>query len=206
MTKIRVGVLASGSGTLLQAILDAADVYEVTSVISDRPGVRAIQRAEAVGVPAVALPFKEYADRDAFSAAVAETQLGHGLDLSASAGFMRILSGPYFRALGAVPYINSHPALLPAFPGPHGVRDAVAHGVKVTGTSIILCDEGVDSGPIIAQEPVAVRPDDDEESLHERIKEVERRLFPEVIRLFAAGRVKIEGRRVHILPEGTEEP
>ena len=195
----QVGVLASGSGTLLEAILAGADTYEVTSVISDRPGVRALEIARAAGIPAITLPFDEFADRDAFSAAVAEEQMRHGLELSASAGFMRILSEPYFRALGEIPYINSHPALLPAFPGAHGVRDALAYGAKVTGTTIILCDLGTDSGPIIAQEAIDVASDDTEETLHERIKVLERALFPEVIRWFAAGRVKIEGRRVHIL-------
>lgn len=198
----RVGVLASGSGTLLQAILDAADVYTVTSVISDRPGVAALERAAAAGVPAIVHRLADYDDRDAFSAAVAASQLEHGLDLSASAGFMKVLSHPYFAALGEVPYINSHPALLPSFPGPHGVRDALEHGVKVTGTSIIVCDEGVDSGPILAQRAVEVLPGDSEDTLHERIKQIERTLFPEVIRWFAAGRVKIEGRRVHVLEEG----
>ena len=99
-----------------------------------------------------------------------------------------------------MPYLNSHPALLPSFPGPHGVRDALDHGVKVTGTSIIFADEGTDTGPIIAQEAVPVRAGDTESSLHERIKVVEQRLYPEVIRLFAQGRIKLEGRRVHILP------
>lgn len=194
-------MLASGSGTLLRSILDAADVYEVTSVISDRPGVRALEHAEAAGIPALVLPYGDFSSRDAFSAAVARAQLDHGIDLSASAGFMRILTEPYFEGVG-VPYINSHPALLPSFPGAHGVRDALEHGVKVTGTTIILCDLGVDTGPIVAQEAVPVLEGDTEETLHERIKEVERRLFPEVIRWFAAGRVKIEGRRVHVLPAG----
>jgi phosphoribosylglycinamide formyltransferase-1 len=199
VARFKVGILASGSGTLLEAILEAADVYEVTSVISDRPA-RALEIAEAAGIPGVLLAYKDFGDRDAFSAAVATSQADHGLDLSASAGFGRVLSQPYFDGIGDVPYINSHPALLPAFPGWHAVREALEYGVKTTGTSIILCDLGTDSGPILAQEPVAVLEGDTEESLHERIKAVERRLFPEVIRLYAAGRVKVEGRRVHILP------
>lgn len=199
MAKLRVGVLASGSGTLLAALIEAADSYQITSVISDRDGVGALDHARAAGIPAVVHDFASFADRDAFSAAVAATQLEHGMELSASAGFMRILTSPYFDALADIPYINSHPALLPAFPGAHGVRDALEYGVKVTGTSIIVCDQGVDSGPIIAQEAVEVIAGDTEESLHERIKVVERRLFPEVIRLFAEGRVKIEGRRVHVV-------
>jgi phosphoribosylglycinamide formyltransferase-1 len=111
---------------------------------------------------------------------------------------MRILSPVYFETIG-VPALNSHPALLPAFPGAHGVRDALAWGAKVTGTTIHFVDEEVDHGPIVAQEAVPVLPDDTEGSLHERIKQVEQRLYPEVIRLFAQGRLKVEGRRVHVL-------
>lgn len=184
---------------MFEAILAGRDTYEVTSLVSDRPGVRALQIAKDAGIPAITLPFKDFPDRDAFSAAVAEAQLEHGLDLSASAGFMRILSAPYFDALGEIPYINSHPALLPSFPGAHAVRDALEHGVKVTGTSIIVCDLGEDSGPIVAQEALDILPGDTEESLHERIKVAERALYPDVIRHFAAGRIKIEGRRVHLL-------
>lgn len=198
VSRYRVGVLASGTGSLLEAILAAADSYEVTSVVSDRPGVRALEIARDAGIPTALFRLKDFPDRDAFSLAIAREQLDHGLDLSASAGFMKVLSRPYFEAVG-VPYVNSHPALLPAFPGAHAVRDALDYGVKVTGTSIILCDEGIDTGPVIAQEAVAVEPGDTEESLHERIKQAERRLFPDVIRLFAAGRVKVEGRRVHVL-------
>lgn len=196
MTK--VGVLASGEGSLLQAILDEQDDhYAVVGVISDRPSVKALARAEAAGLPAVVHDFKTYPDRDAFSTAVAQTLRGWGVDLAVSAGFMRILSAPFFDAVGA-PYMNSHPALLPAFPGAHGVRDALAHGVKVTGTTIIFADTSTDGGPIIAQEAVRVEDDDTEDTLHARIKAVEQRLYPEVIRAFAQGRIATEGRIVRI--------
>lgn len=194
-----VGVLASGSGSLLQSLLDEQDEwYRIAVVVSDRPGVQALARAEAAGVPAVVCEFASYPSREAFSSAVAAAQRERDVELSASAGFARILSPNYFPEV-AVPYINSHPALLPSFPGAHGVRDALAYGAKVTGTTIHICDEGVDTGPVIAQEAVSVLPEDTESSLHERIKTVERRLYPEVIRWFAQGRVKVEGRRVHVI-------
>jgi phosphoribosylglycinamide formyltransferase-1 len=197
----RVGVLASGTGSLLQAILDAADdSYEVVVVLSDRAGVQALARAEAAGIPAVVVDFAEYGKehRPEFSVACARALREHRVDLTCSAGFGRILSPAYFAEVG-VPYLNSHPALLPAFPGAHGVRDALEHGVKVTGTTIHFADEGVDTGPIVAQRAVVVEEGDTEETLHERIKIVERELYPDVIRLFARGRLKVEGRRVHIL-------
>ena len=201
MATCRVGVLASGTGSLLQAILDGQDgSYEVVVVVSDRPGVRALDIAAAAGIPAVVVDWKGFGKdkRPEFSSAVAAAVRAHGADLTCSAGFARILSPAYF-AETAVPYMNSHPALLPAFPGAHGVRDALEHGAKVTGTTIHFADEGVDTGPIIAQRAVAIEEGDTEETLHERVKIVERQLYPEVIRLFAQGRLKVEGRRVHLL-------
>lgn len=198
MTQIKVGVLVSGEGSLLQAILDEQDArYTVVGVISDRPAIKALARAEAAGVPTVVHAFKDYADRDAFSLAVGETLKGWSIDLAVNAGFMRILSPVYLRTIG-VPHMNSHPALLPSFPGAHGVRDALAAGVKVTGTTIHFIDESVDGGPIIAQEAVTIDPDDTEDTLHARIKAVEQRLYPEVLRAFAEGRIIVEGRIVRI--------
>lgn len=192
-------MLASGTGSLLQAILDAQDeTYRVVVVVSDRPGVECLARAERAGVPAIALDFKSFETRDAFSEAVARAEVSHDVELSVSAGFMRILTKPFFDTLGR-PAMNSHPALLPSFPGPHGVRDALEWGARVTGTTIHFVDEEVDHGPIIVQEAIAIRADDTEESLHERVKELERRLYPQAIRLFAEDRLKVEGRRVHIL-------
>lgn len=196
---LAVGVLASGSGTLLQAILDGRDEwYRVVVVVSDRPGVECLGRAERAGVPAHVVDFKSFESRESFSEAVARLEREHGVELSCNAGFMRILSPVFFEVLG-VPAINSHPALLPSFPGAHGVRDAMEWGVKVTGTTIHLVDEEMDHGPIITQEAVEVRPEDTEETLHQRVKDVERRLYPQVIRWFAQGRVKVEGRRVHLI-------
>ena len=201
MGKLRVGVLVSGTGSLLQAIIDGQDeLYEVAVVVSDRPGIRAIERAQEAGVEPVVVDWTEFGKerRADFTARVLDALQAHKAGLACSAGFMKILAPNFFAA--QIPYLNSHPALLPAFPGAHGVRDALAYGVKVTGTSIIFADDGMDTGPIVAQEAVPVEEGDTEDSLHTRIKAVEQRLYPEVIRLFAAGRIKQEGRRVHILP------
>jgi phosphoribosylglycinamide formyltransferase-1 len=196
-----VGVLASGTGSLLQAILDAQDdLYRVVVVLSDRRGVKALERAERAGVPAVVVDWKAFGPqrRDEFSRACGRALRERGVELACSAGFMRILSPVYFEALG-VPAMNSHPSLLPSFPGAHAVRDALSWGARITGTTIHFVDEEVDHGPIIVQEAVAVEPGDTEETLHERVKAVERRLYPDVIRLFARGRLTIEGRRVHVI-------
>lgn len=184
---LRVGVLASGSGTLFQAIADGQDgSYSVAVLVTDRGDIPVLERAARAGIPSVTVDFKTIGDRDAFSEQVAKALVEHGADLVAQAGFMRILTAPYFDLVAPRPILNSHPALLPAFPGAHGVREALAAGVKVTGATIHLVIPEVDAGPILVQEAVAVLPDDDEASLHERIKLVEQRLYPEVIRTFAA--------------------
>jgi len=200
VAKLRVGVLVSGTGSLLQAILDGQDSsYEVVVVASDRPGVLALDRCEAAGVQSVVVEFPKGEPREVASQNIARALRLHDIGLAVEAGFMKILTANFFDILG-VPTMNSHPALLPSFPGAHGVRDALAAGVKVTGTTIHFATPAVDAGPIIFQEAVEVLPDDTQETLHERIKKVEQRLYPEAIRLFADGRLKIEGSRVHILP------
>jgi phosphoribosylglycinamide formyltransferase-1 len=200
MAKLRVGVLVSGTGSLLQAILDGQDSsYEVVVVASDRPGVLALDRCEAVGVQSVVVEFPKGEPREIASENMARALRSHDVGLAVSAGFMKILTANFFDVLG-VPAMNSHPALLPSFPGAHGVRDALAWGVKVTGTTIHFATPDIDAGPVIFQEAVEVLAEDTEETLHERIKKVEQRLYPEAIRLFADGRLKIEGTRVHILP------
>jgi phosphoribosylglycinamide formyltransferase-1 len=184
---------------LLQAILDAQDeTYRVVVVVSDRSGVECLARAERAGVPAEVVDFKSFETRDGFSEAIALAEVAHGVELSINAGFMRILTKPFFETLKQ-PAMNSHPALLPSFPGAHGIREALEWGAKITGTTIHFVDEEVDRGPIIFQEALVIRPDDTEESLHERVKLIERRLYPQAIRLFASERLKVEGRRVHIL-------
>ena len=167
---MRVVILASGTGTLAQAIIDAADKhYTVVGVIADQP-CQAIARAEAAGISHAVVELGE--DRQEWNRRLAAAVETHRPDLVVSAGFMR--------NLGKV--INTHPALLPSFPGAHAVRDALAHGVKVTGTTVHYVDEGVDTGPIIAQEAVVIQPDDTEDTLHERIKQVERALIVSVLK------------------------
>ena len=196
----RLVVLASGAGSTLQAVLDATASGElpadVVAVGSDRPGCPALARAEAVGVPTFALPLSEFADRAQWNLAFARAVARWRPDLVVCAGFMRVL-GP--SVVHRFRIVNTHPALLPGFPGAHGVRDALAYGVKVTGCTVHFVDDGVDTGPIIAQGVVEVREDDTEEALHERIKEVERRLLVDVVGRLSRDGYRIEGRKV-LLP------
>lgn len=177
---MRVGVLASGSGTILGAMLDRH--LPISVVVSDRP-CRALEIAESAGVPGVLVERSDYTsafDRVEYTHRVVEVLEAHAVELVAVAGFGTILAKPFVDAY-AGRAVNTHPALLPAFKGWHAVRDALAHGVRVTGTTVHLVTEDVDSGPILAQEAVPVLDDDTEETLHERIKEVERRLYPDVV-------------------------
>ncbi len=199
----RVVVLVSGSGTNLQALLDAAAeggaAYgaEVVAVGADRDGIEGLRRAERAGVPAFVCRVRDFATRAEWDEALAGAVAAHRPDLVVSAGFMKIVGAAFLSAFGGRT-INTHPALLPSFPGAHGVRDALAHGVKVTGCTVHFMDAGVDSGPIIAQEAVAIREQDDEAALHERIKDVERRLLVDVVGRLARDGYRIEGRKVHI--------
>jgi phosphoribosylglycinamide formyltransferase 1 len=182
MPPARLAVLASGSGTLLQAILAEGVIVEV--VVADRP-CRALEIAAEHGVPAELLERTEWGpsfDRDAYGEQLAKVLRAHGVDLVAMAGFGTVVPGLPAAFPGRV--LNTHPALLPAFKGWHAVRDALAFGVKVTGTTVHVATERVDDGPILAQEAVPVLPGDTEETLHERIKQVERRLYPATIRSF----------------------
>jgi phosphoribosylglycinamide formyltransferase-1 len=197
--RLRVGVLLSGSGTNLQAILDAAGLeFIVAVVISDRADAFGLERARRAGVAAVHVDPKAHDGREAFNVALTSALHEHQVELVCLAGFMRILAPSFVKAFENR-ILNIHPALLPAFPGGHAVADALAWGAKVTGTTVHLIDEEVDHGPIVLQRAVPIEPGDTEESLHERIKAVEHELYPEAIRLFAAGRLKIEGRVVHVL-------
>ena len=196
---LRVGVLLSGSGTNLQAILDASGREFVVAVVgSDRADAYGLERARAAGVPAVHIDPSAHEGREAFNRAVAGALREHQVSLVCLAGFMRILAPSFVKAFSNR-ILNIHPALLPAFPGGHAVADALAWGAKITGTTVHLVDEEVDHGPIVMQRAVAIEPGDSEETLRERIKAVEHELYPEAIRLFAAGRLKIEGRVVHVL-------
>jgi phosphoribosylglycinamide formyltransferase-1 len=183
---VKLGVLASGSGTNLQAILDAG--LAVAVVIVDRP-CRAVEVAQAAGVPAELIERESYRsdfDRVAYTHRVVDGLKRHEIDVIAMAGFGTILSQPVHDAFpGRI--LNTHPALLPAFKGWHAVEEALAAGVKVTGCTVHLASLEVDEGPILAQEAVPVLPGDTKESLHERIKAVERRLYPETIRRYVEG-------------------
>lgn len=198
-TPVRLVVLASGSGTLLQALLDATErsgyPAEVVAVATDRTGVEALARATRAGIPQFTLRLEDHPDRAAWDKALAEAVGAYQPDLVVSAGFLKIL-GPAFLERFTNRVINTHPALLPSFPGMHAVADALALGVKVTGSTVHFVDAGVDTGPIIAQEPVPVEPGDDEALLHERIKVVERRLLVDVVERLGRGGCTVEGRKV----------
>lgn len=194
----RVVVLVSGSGTLLQAVLDAADLpVRVVAVGADRAGIEGLARAARAGLPTFVARLKDHPDRTAWDRALTDQVAAYEPDLVVSAGFMKIL-GPEFLGKFGGRVLNTHPALLPAFPGAHAVADAIAYGVAVTGCTVHLVDAGVDTGPIVAQEAVRVAPDDDAETLHERIKVVERRLLVDVIALLTRDGYTVRGRKVSI--------
>lgn len=198
-----VVVLVSGSGTLLQALIDAAADpsygVRIAAVGADRDDIEGLRRAQRAGIPTFVEPVRAYADRDAWDAALAARLRAHEPHFVVSAGFMKIL-GP--RVLAEQVVINTHPALLPSFPGAHGVRDALAYGVRVTGTTCHVVDAGVDTGPIIDQRAVAVAPDDDETGLHERIKVAEREMLVDVVHRMAAGGLTVDGRHARLGPAG----
>lgn len=188
---LRLVVLVSGAGTLLQALLDAqADgrlEARVVAVGSDRPGVAGLERAAAAGVPSFVHPLVKGADRAAWDRELTGLVAEYQPDLVVSAGFMKLFGAAFLDRFGDRT-INTHPALLPAFPGMHAVADALAAGVEVTGATVFGVDAGIDSGEILAQEPVPVLPGDDVETLHERIKIVERRLLVDTVNQLSRGR------------------
>lgn len=177
---VRIAALASGSGTLLQALLDSPLGRAVVIVGSDAPGAPALERARAAGIPTVTVPVGDFGDRGAWDTALLAALQPARPDWIVCAGFMRII-GPQLLQAYPERIINTHPALLPSFPGAHGVRDALAHGVKVTGCTVHVVDAGVDTGRILAQRAVPVLPGDDEPTLHERIKVAERELLVQTL-------------------------
>jgi len=198
--RLRVGVLVSGRGSNLQALLDASSrpgyPAEVVVVISDRERAAALDRARMAGVEALFVNAKDFGDRESFDLALVSELNARRVGLVCTAGFMRILSSAFTRAF-AGRAINIHPSVLPAFPGLHAQRQALDHGVKVSGATVhFLSDGAVDTGPIILQATVPVEPGDTEETLAARILVEEHRLYPEAVRLFAEGRLTIAGRRV----------
>jgi len=201
MAALRLGVLASGSGSNLAALLEAcatgAIPAEVAVVLSNLGTARALERAKAAQVPSVLLPHQGFASREAYDAAVVETLRQHDVELVCLAGFMRIVTPVLLRAFENR-ILNIHPSLLPAFPGLHAVRQAIAAGVRVSGCTVHLVDEGTDSGPILVQAAVPVLQGDTEESLGGRILAQEHRAYVRAVSLWATGRVRVEGRSVQL--------
>jgi phosphoribosylglycinamide formyltransferase-1 len=192
--RFAVGVLASGSGTNLQAILDSVHGHEgieVVAVASDQPAAGALERARTAGIATAVFPLAEHADRTVRDSAIADWLTEQEVELVVLAGYMALLT-PGFLARFPHRVINVHPALLPAFPGLDAIRQALEYGVRVSGVTVHFVDEGVDSGPIIAQAVVEVPPGADAAALHAVLQPVEHRLLPEAIRLIAAGRVTID--------------
>jgi phosphoribosylglycinamide formyltransferase 1 len=183
-----IGVLVSGSGTNLQALLDAG--LPVVAVASNRPGVPALDRARTAGVPRSVFELDAFPDRAARDAAMADWLGREGVELVVCAGYMHLLT-PQF--LERFPCVNVHPSLLPDFPGANAVEEALAAGVPETGVSVHFLDEGVDTGPVIAQERVRVEAGDTRETLHRRLQEVEHRLLPDVVRRYLAGALRSTG-------------
>ena len=197
----RLVVLVSGAGTNLQALLDACarEPYGATVVAvgADRTGIEGLARAERAGIPVFAHRVEDFASSAGWNSALTRSCASHRPDLVISAGFMKLV-GQEFLARFAGRFINTHPSLLPAFAGMHGVADALAYGVKVTGCTVFLVDAGTDTGPVIAQAPVEVREDDDVTTLHERIKVAERALLVDTVGRMVRDGWSVQGRKVTV--------
>lgn len=208
---ITLGVLVSGTGTNLQALLDAIAGRtldaRIAVVVSNVPGAKALQRAQDAGVKTLVVDHTKYADRRAFDGAIVEALRAHGVELVVLAGFMRLLTDVLLDAY-PMRIVNVHPALLPAFPGVHAQKQAVDYGARVSGCTVHLVDAGTDTGPIVAQTAVPVLEGDDEESLRLRILKEEHALLPRVLQWFAEGRVTVEapaapGKRARVRVSGS---
>lgn len=199
---MRTAILASGRGSNLQALIEACRSgnlpIEIVAVGSDQPGTGALKRSEDEGIPTRVFQINKYPHRQAQEEDILFWMRENRVQLLILAGYMRVL-GPQFIREVNIPVLNIHPSLLPAFPGLHAQRQALEYGVKVSGCTVHLVDEGLDSGPIILQQAVPVLPGDTEESLSQRILAEEHRLYPEAVRLFVLGKVERSGRRVQIL-------
>jgi phosphoribosylglycinamide formyltransferase-1 len=196
---VPIGVLISGSGTNLQAIMDAIAAKTLSAtiqiVLSNRPGVYGLVRAENRGIPIQVLDHKNFSSREAFDQALVDILRAYGVELVVLAGFTRLLSPVFVKAFSNR-IMNIHPALLPAFPGLHVQRKALEYGVRFSGCTVHFVNEACDEGPIIIQAVVPVYPDDTEESLSARILEQEHRIYPRAIQLYSEGRLRVEGRKV----------
>ncbi len=204
---MRIAVLVSGSGTNLQTLIeqlhqDETSGIDIAVVLSDRRKAYALTRAKRAGIPIHVVRAQDFETRIDFDAEISRLVEHYAVELVVLAGFMKLFQPPFVRKYRNR-IINVHPTLLPAFPGAHPVADTFAYGVKIAGVTVHFVDEDVDSGPIIAQSAVPVLDTDDEESLHNRIQVEEHKLYPEVIKWYAQGRLKIEGRKVIILPSET---
>jgi phosphoribosylglycinamide formyltransferase 1 len=197
----RLVVLVSGEGTNLQALIDACrdDDYgaQVVAVGADRGAIKALRRAERAGIPTFTVRLSDFAAREEWDAALTRACAAYEPDLIVLAGFMKLVGQPFLGSFGGR-CVNTHPALLPSFPGAHAVREALARGVKVTGCTVLVVDEGVDSGPIVAQAPVPVADDDDEAVLHERIKVTERTLLVSTVGRMVREGWSVQGTKVRI--------
>jgi phosphoribosylglycinamide formyltransferase 1 len=197
----RLVVLVSGAGTNLQALLDAcADVSfgaRVAAVGADRDGIAGLRRAEAAGIATFTRRVSEFPRRQDWDQALAAACASFEPDLVISAGFMKLVGTDFLDRFGGR-FVNTHPALLPSFPGMHGIRDALSYGVKVTGCTVFMVDAGTDSGPVIAQAAVPVEDDDDEASLHERVKVAERALLVRTVGRMVRQGWSVQGRKVRI--------
>ncbi|RHW28859.1 phosphoribosylglycinamide formyltransferase [Nocardioides immobilis] len=200
-TPARLVVLVSGAGTNLQALLDACEDpafgAEVVAVGADRDGIEGLARAERAGVPTFVAKVKDYPSRDDWDRAFTDLVAAYEPDLVVLAGFMKLVGASYLPVLGRRT-VNTHPALSPAFPGMHGPRDALEYGVKITGCTLFVVDDGVDTGAIVAQTAVPVEDDDTVETLHERIKVAERAMLVETVGRMAREGWRVEGRRVRL--------
>ena len=198
---INIGVLVSGRGTNLQAIIEAIEdgkiAGEIKVVISDHPDAYALKRAQQYNIETQYINFKEFENREDYDKEIIKTLKEKKIELVVLAGYMRTLS-PYFIRTYKNKIINIHPALLPSFPGLHAQKQAIEHGVKISGCTVHFVDEGVDSGPIILQKAVEVSDDDTEESLADKILKEEHQIYPRAIQLFSEGRLIIKKRRVFI--------
>ena len=199
--RARLLVLVSGEGTNLQALIDACrdEGYgaQVVAVGADRAGINGLARAQRAGLPVFTVRLPDFADREEWDAALTQACAAYAPDLVVLAGFMKLVGKSFLATFGGR-CVNTHPALLPSFPGTHGVQDALAHGVKVTGCTVLLVDDGVDAGPIVAQACVPVADDDDEATLHERIKVAERALLVGTVGTMVRDGWSVQGRKVRI--------
>ena len=198
---LKAGVLASGRGSNFQAIIDEIEKGNLKAsielLITDNPSAFAIERAKKHNIKYLFINPREFAAKDVFFSRIADELKAKGVELVILAGFMRIVRKPLIAAFpGRI--MNIHPALLPAFPGLHGQKQALDYGVKISGCTVHFVDEGMDTGPVIIQAAVPVLPDDTEDTLSERILSFEHKIYPEAVRLFAEGRIEIDGRKVKI--------